>query len=73
LWKSEAEAKDAANCSETKRRIAEELSDVLLFSIYLANTIGVDLLDAMKRKLKANAEKYPVDLAKGRSDKYTEL
>jgi NTP pyrophosphatase (non-canonical NTP hydrolase) len=73
LWKSEADAKDAAGSSETKRKIAEELSDVLLFSIYLANSLGIDLLEATKRKLKTNAEKYPVELAKGRSDKYTSL
>lgn len=73
LWKTEAEAKDASNSPETKHRIAEELSDVLLFSIYLADALAIDLLDATKRKLKSNAEKYPVELAKGRSNKYSNL
>ena len=73
LWKTDAASRDAAQAPETKSRIGEELADVLLFSVYLADAVGIDLLDAARSKLKTNAEKYPVELAKGRSDKYTDL
>ena len=73
LWKTDSDSLNAARGPKMKSRIAEELADVLLFSVYLADTLGIDLLDAATSKLKANAEKYPVELAKGRSDKYTDL
>ena len=39
----------------------------------MADNLEIDLLAAMEEKLKRNAEKYPVEKARGRSDKYTEL
>lgn len=54
-------------------RIAEEASDVLLYALLLADRAGFDLVDAARAKLAANAAKYPVDRARGRSDKYDKL
>ena len=54
-------------------RMAEELADVAIYCIYLADALGVDLADAVNAKIDANAEKYPVDKARGNSRKYTEL
>ena len=71
LWKSEQEQ---AEIVETKReQIAEELADIGMFLIELADNLDIDLLDAIEAKIEKNAEKYPVEKAKGRSDKYTEL
>jgi hypothetical protein len=39
----------------------------------LADQLGVDILEAAGRKLERNKEKYPVEKAKGRADKYTDL
>ena len=52
---------------------SEEIADVLLFLIRLADRLGIDPADAAHRKLVANAQKYPVDKARGTSKKYTEL
>ncbi len=52
---------------------SEEVADVLLYLIRLSDTLGIDLMAAAKRKLVANAEKYPIDKARGSSRKYTEL
>jgi hypothetical protein len=41
--------------------------------VRLADQLGVDLLDAAYRKMGLNAEKYPVDRARGHSRKYTDL
>ncbi|MBO0981962.1 nucleotide pyrophosphohydrolase [Microbacterium sp. SD291] len=56
-----------------QQRVEEELADVVTYCIHLANKLGVDLDDIVMRKLESTAKKYPVELAKGRMTKYTEL
>lgn len=62
------------NFSEDKRAlVAEELADVVLYALQLSDKLGIDLIAAAWKKLELNGAKYPVDRAKGRSNKYTEL
>ena len=70
-WLTEAES--AALPPEKKALVAEELADVLLYLVRLADKVGVDLLAAATDKLRRNAEKYPVATARGRAKKYTEF
>ena len=59
-----------------KDRAAEQeagLADVLIYAILLADRLGVDPVEAIEKKLAENGRKYPVDKARGKSDKYTEL
>ncbi|HYF17277.1 MAG TPA: MazG-like family protein [Ramlibacter sp.] len=58
---------------DQRERISEELADVLYYTLLLAHDQGIDLAAALRAKLQANAAKYPVEKARGRSDKYTEL
>ncbi len=51
----------------------EEIADVLLYLIRLADKLGIDPIDAARRKMIANAAKYPVHKARGTARKYTEL
>ena len=60
-------------CSEKKAKIEEELADVLCYSILMADVWGLDLDEIVQKKVRRNAEKYPVDKAYGKKDKYTEL
>jgi dCTP diphosphatase len=53
--------------------VAAEMADVLLYLLQLSAAVGVDLVDAAQAKVRANALKYPVHLAKGSSRKYDEL
>ncbi len=53
--------------------LAEELADVLVYCVYRAEALGIDIPEAMLAKLAQNAEKYPVEKARGSSKKYTEL
>jgi NTP pyrophosphatase (non-canonical NTP hydrolase) len=53
--------------------VAEELADVAIYLVQLADAAGVDLLDAIVEKIERNAERYPVSLARGNNRKYTEL
>ena len=57
---------------ERRRRVADELSDVLWFLVRLSDRLDVDLLEAAERKLAANAAKYPADRVRGQSRKYSD-
>ena len=71
LWKNEQEQTEIV---ETKReQIEDELADIGMFLLELADNLNVDLLTAIDAKMEKNAEKYPVEKSKGRSVKYTEL
>lgn len=70
-WKSKAEVEAYAKAH--KGEIADELADVGMYLFELADNLGIDLLGAMDRKLKKNAQKYPVKKAKGRHTKYNKL
>ena len=65
LWK---DAKDVKI-----EKVKEELADVFNYSFLLADKYGLDVREIVMEKLAKNAEKYPVEKAKGKSDKYTEL
>ena len=58
---------------EKKQAVAHEMADVLLYLVQLSTVLGIDLLDAAQAKLILNAQKYPVDLARGHSRKYDAL
>lgn len=58
---------------EQRRAVGHEIADVLLYLLQLSDKLGVDPLAAAYKKLALNANKYPVDKARGNSTKYTEL
>ena len=60
-------------CSEKKDKIAEELADVVIYCVHMADACNLDLDEIVQKKLAVNNEKYPVNKAKGKSDKYSEL
>ncbi|OPX83857.1 MAG: hypothetical protein A4E53_04459 [Pelotomaculum sp. PtaB.Bin104] len=51
---------------ELYARVEEELADVVIYSLTLANTAGIDLSGAVRKKIKKNALKYPVAKYLGR-------
>jgi NTP pyrophosphatase (non-canonical NTP hydrolase) len=53
--------------------VAGELADVLTYCLLLADRLEVDPEQIVLEKLSVTAAKYPVDKARGRSDRYTEL
>ena len=56
-----------------RNAVSEEIADVMNYCIMLADKIGVDPKEIMLSKIDRNAEKYPVEKAKGSSKKYNEL
>ena len=53
--------------------VQEEVADVLLYLVRLADKLDIDLVAAATEKMKLNAAKYPAEKARGSSKKYTEL
>ena len=56
-----------------RAEVREELADVLLYLIRLADKLDIDLASAAADKIAVNAKKYPVHKARGNSKKYTDL
>ncbi len=54
-------------------KISEEMADVLLYLLRLADKLDVDIVRAAKDKMRVNAEKYPADKSRGNSKKYWDL
>ena len=57
----------------SREEVAFELADVLLYLVRLGDVLGVDLADAARRKMVLNAQRYPVERARGRADKHDRL
>jgi NTP pyrophosphatase (non-canonical NTP hydrolase) len=65
LWKSDTDA--------DKEKVEEELADVFAYAFLLAEKYHFNVEEIVMNKIKKNAEKYPVDKAKGTAKKYDEL
>jgi len=53
--------------------VADELADVLIYCIYMADAMDFNIKEIIQNKMQKNAIKYPIDKAKGNATKYTEL
>lgn len=59
--------------SNKQESMREELADVMIYCIYMADALGVDLAECVSEKIAQNASKYPAEKSRGCSKKYTEL
>lgn len=66
-WMSEEQSRTLS--PEKRDAIGAEVADVLLYLIQLASALGIDPITAARAKLALNAQRYPVDLARGSSAK----
>lgn len=73
LWATPEASRGIAQDPAKRRKIADELADVVIYALEFSNITGLDLASAIEAKMAANAEKYPVEKARGRSEKYDEL
>lgn len=65
LWKKPEDAK--------LEKVKEELADVINYALLIASKYDLDVAEIVRAKIKKNAEKYPVEKAKGVATKYNEL
>jgi NTP pyrophosphatase (non-canonical NTP hydrolase) len=73
LWATPEQSQATVQDPAKRAKIADELADVVIYALEFANVTGVDVAAAIAAKMAENARKYPVEKAKGRADKYTEL
>ena len=53
--------------------VEEEIGDVLIYLFRLADKLDINPIEAAEKKLKKNADKYPIESSKGNAKKYTEF
>ena len=70
-WLTEAQSQQLP--PEVLNEVRAEVADVLLYLIRISDKLGIELVAAANAKILLNAEKYPVEKARGSSRKYTEL
>jgi NTP pyrophosphatase (non-canonical NTP hydrolase) len=69
-WLTEPESSDPN--PKKRQAIADELADILIYLIRLADKLDIDLIEAAFTKIEKNAEKYPAELVRGSMRKYNE-
>lgn len=72
-WMPDDHANRMMTDQHTADRVREELADVLSYLLRLADVLNVDLEAALLEKIEVNRLKYPVELSRGNSVKYTDF
>ena len=73
LWKTADEVSADLARPARRRAVVDEVADILICTLLLADCLGIDIDKAVRAKTAANARKYPVAKARGTARKYTEL
>lgn len=69
-WLTEEQSNDLRDRPDDYAAVIEEMADVLIYLVRLADRLGVDLEAAVADKIHKNEAKYPVHLAYGTAVKY---
>jgi len=65
LWRPAVPASEMG--SEDRAAVADEIADVVIYGLHIANALSIDLSDAVTAKVARSAEKYPVERFRGRA------
>ncbi len=69
-WLTETESHNLDD--KTFKEVRDEIADVQVYLLRLAQKLDIDILQAVEQKMEKNRQKYPVDKVYGSSRKYTE-
>ena len=69
-WLTEDQSARLAELEGDYAAVVEEMADVMIYLLRLADRLDIDLEAAVPDKIRKNAAKYPVDLARGNAVKY---
>jgi dCTP diphosphatase len=72
-WLGEQESHDVVKHPEVRAEVDSEIADVLILTLELADRMGIDPAEAIRRKLAVNEARYPVEKSRGRNVKYDRL
>ena len=64
-WLTEEQSKNLQN-----EEIKNEIADIFIYIIRLADKLDIDIEEAVKKKMEINKNKYPIELSRGNSTKY---
>lgn len=71
-WMSDSDIALFLDSPEGRNRVGEEVAHIAIYLLRICQVTGIDLIDAVERKITLNEVKYPVETSKGSSTKYTE-
>ena len=71
-FKSENEITGMLQNPDKREQIAEELVDIFYFVLRFSQKYEISLSEELRKKMKKNEMKYPLEKAKGSNKKYTE-
>jgi len=69
LWRDPETADQVSASPERMARLEEEVADVAIYLLMLAHDLGIDLRQAVNRKIARNGQRYDVNRSRGRADK----
>ncbi len=72
LWKDKAEVDTFQTNQEKSAKVEDEIADIGIYLLSLADVMGLDLSEALLHKLETNKRRYPVEKFKGSNLKYSE-
>ena len=73
LWKNNDEIATMLEDERARNKIGQELSDVFVYLLLMSESCGLDIISEAEKKMKHNAEKYPIEKSYNSHKKYTEL
>lgn len=71
-WKSDRELEEFLSTEEGQKRFGEEVADVFIYLVRIAQKAGLDIAKVVSEKLIVNERKYPVAESRGNAVKYSE-
>jgi NTP pyrophosphatase (non-canonical NTP hydrolase) len=72
-WVRSEQSRSVLDDARTRAEVEEEVADVAILLLEFAAVCGIDIVAAVERKLARNAERYPVELSRGRAEKHDRL
>jgi len=71
-WLTSEESYNVKKDATQIQKVKDEVADILVYLLRMVDLLDIDVNEAIKNKMKKNAEKYPVDKAHGNAKKYDE-
>ncbi len=72
-WLTPEQASNVMSDQDKAQRVSDELADVAVYLLRLADKLDIDIESAIHNKIDKNREKYPVEKFKGLAKKYNEI
>lgn len=72
-WRSDEQIRELLTTVEGRAHFEEEVADIVIYTLRIAQRAGIDLSSAIDRKILTNESKYPVANSKGSATKSTEF